>query len=638
MSDDPTDVWRGRAAAAAVVCAAALAAVAVLDPLRGAAALPALGLAALAPPVAPRGRARTRIGATAALAFCWALAARLGPEFRGDAGSYFVYLRSAAFDHDLDFTNDWQGLERPAPPATAGGRPGNSQSVGPALAWSPFFAAAHVYVLCERAQGRERYAADGFSAPYRRAPVLGTLAGVLFGALLLGRTLVRRFGAGPGGLALGATVTATPVLYYTLVVPSMAHGLTFGAAAALLWACVRARERAGGAAWLLVGALLGAAALVRWQSAVWGLFVAVLALVEWRRGRAKPAWIAGAAALAGVALVPQLLAWHALYGRVFTVPQGPGYMDWRAPHLADVLFSADHGLFAWTPLAWIGLGGLVCCWRRDRAVHTGALLVAAATAWVNGSVTDWDWAAGDAFGARRFDLVMPLVAWGVAALLAAARPLLVRAPLALPAAVLAVLSAWNVGFVALFREGRYPGPAPLDRLAADQARLGRDALLAAAETVGGRAGRALAYKHLSGEYLFGALHPDGVVELAAEERLLREGWSARANRSDTPHFRWALSPEACLLLPLASPHGLTLEIAARAPRRALPQSAAVSWNQEALATEALDADWRTIVVRVPAQRVRSGENRLCLSFANAADGEEGGRVAAAVSTVRLRTD
>src|SRR4029450_6194515 len=104
------------------------------------------------------------------------------------------------------------------------------------------------------------------------------------------------------------------------------------------------------------------------------------------------------------------------------------------PHLVDVLFSADHGLFAWSPIAWLGLLGLVAGFRRAPVVHGGALLVWAATAWVNGSVTDWDWAAGDAFGARRFDLVVPLLAWGLAALLRALRPALARAPLRAAAA------------------------------------------------------------------------------------------------------------------------------------------------------------------------------------------------------------
>jgi len=40
--------------------------------------------------------------------------------------------------------------------------------------------------------------------------------------------------------------------------------------------------------------------------------------------------------------------------------------------------------------------------------------LSAATAWVNGGVRDWE--ASDAFAARRFDVAIPLVAWGLAAL------------------------------------------------------------------------------------------------------------------------------------------------------------------------------------------------------------------------------
>lgn len=628
---------RLRSLAAAALAAAALtaSALAVLDPIRRAGALPGLLLGVAALLAAPPGRARRPFLFAGALAVTWAIVARVGPEFRGDAGSYFVYLRSAAFDRDLDFRNDWQGLDRPLPAALPDGRPMNTQSVGPAIAWAPFFAAAHAYVLCERARGREHYAADGFAPPYRRSPALGTPAYVLAGAWLLGAALARRFGARVAGWALAGAVLATPVAYYVFVVPSMAHGLTFAACAALLWACLRAHEDPSAARWALVGLVLGAATLMRWQASVWALFVLALALDALRRRRARFAWLAIGAALSALALAPQLLAWRALYGRLVTVPQGPGYMDWAAPHLADVLFSADHGLFAWSPIAWLALAGLLLGLRRDTTVSAAALVVCAAAAWVNGSVTDWDWAAGDAFGARRFDLAVPLLAWGLGTLLRVLSPL--RAPLWAPGAALVALVLWNVGLIALFREGGYAGAAPFDRVAGDQARLARDLALGAAETVAGAKGRALAYKHLSGEYLHD-LHPDGVIELAAEERLRLAGWSARANRAETPRFRWALAPAACLLIPLDAPHALSVATLARAPRRALPQTVAAEWNGAVLGASPLGPEWSEVTFAVPRPLARGGENRLCLRFAGAAPGENGERVAAAVSSVRIRFD
>jgi hypothetical protein len=628
---------RGALAAALAAGALTASALAVLDPARRAGALAGLVLAVAGAVVTPPGRARHATWLACALACVWATVARVGPEFRGDAGSYFVYLRSAAFDHDLDFRNDWEGLELPVPAALPDGRPMNTQSVGPALAWSPFFAAAHAYVLWERAHGRTRHAADGFAAPYRRSPALGTPAYVLAGVVLLGLTLARRFGRGSAGLAIAGAVLASPVVYYTFVVPAMAHGLTFAACAALLWACLRAREQPSARAWALAGLVLGVAMLMRWQSAVWALVLVAVALDEWRRRRARIGWLATGAGLSVLALAPQVLAWRALYGRFFTVPQGPGYLDWRAPHLLDVLFSANHGLFAWSPIAWLGLEGLLLGLRRDPVLHAGALLTCVATAWVNGSVTDWDWAAGDAFGARRFDLAVPLLAWGLACLVRMTSPALTRRPWLVPAAVLAALGAWNLGLVALFRDGRYARAAPFDQVAADQARQARDLALEAAERVGGASGRALAYEHLSAEYLHDR-HPDGAIELAAEERLLLSGWSARANRTDAPHFRWALAPESCVLVPLPRAKDLTVAVEARAPRRALPQTMTASWNGAVVGSGPLDADWSESAWPVARALVRDGENRLCLRFANAAPGDEGERVAAAVSVVRIRVD
>ena len=110
------------------------------------------------------------------------------------------------------------------------------------------------------------------------------------------------------------------------------------------------------------------------------------------------------------------MAWKVLFGVYVTVPQGPGYLDWSSPHLRDVLFSANHGLFATSPALLLGLLGLVLHLRRDPALAGGALLTLAALAWTNGAVADWDWEGGDAFGARRFDVAVPLLAVGLAAL------------------------------------------------------------------------------------------------------------------------------------------------------------------------------------------------------------------------------
>ena len=573
-----------------------------------------------------RGRGR-RLAAILAVAF--ALCGFARPEFRADAGSYFVYLRSLAFDHDLDFANDWTLLGYPprVSSRTVSGHVANAQTVGPALFWSPFYALAHFFVRAAGALGVGGWPPNGVSEPYRRAPALGTVTAVMLALVLLRRALAASVSPALALLAVTAAFLSSPVVYYTFVVPGMAHGLAFALAAVLLFALGRAREAPSAGGWLLVGALLGLLVLVRTQAAVMALLIAPAALVAWRRREVGPKVLALAAALGFVLVIPQLVAWKVLFGAYFTVPQGPGYLDWSSPHLRDVLFSANHGLFAWSPALVLGLLGLLLHLRRDPALAGGALLALAALAWTNGAVADWDWEGGDAFGARRFDVAVPLFALGLAAGAARVQAQAKRRPWLLPAALLLPLALWNLGFVALFRSGRYPEAVPLDRVARDQALLWRRVATGA---FGPRA-----YDFLAGEYVFGAIAPRGTLSLAqADDRTIGSGFSPPAWREGGPAFRWALYPEACLVLPLRGdvlPVAVGLRI--RAPRKALPQELTLVLNGTVRGRASLAADWVSLRFAIPPEDFRPGENHLCLRFTRGRPGEDG--PAAAVSEVRL---
>ncbi len=245
-------------------------------------------------------------------------------------------------------------------------------------------------------------------------------------------------------------------------------------------------------------------------------------------------------------------------------------MDWSSPHWIQTLLSASHGLFAWTPITLVGFAGLLLGLGRD-ARRFGALLVGfALLTWVNGGVRDW--AAGDAFGARRYDLAMPLVAVGLAHLIARMTVFLARRPLAAPALVVVGLAGWNVGFVAARRAGHFPDAAPLADLARVQARQLRVATQLAAGTVFCPTGAALVYDFLSGEYFYeGRFNPGGEVVLArANEEDLSGRWSPPRRPREGPSLRWVDHPEACIRIPLREPFDFDATLTARAPRRAAP--------------------------------------------------------------------
>jgi hypothetical protein len=617
------------------------AAVALLDPGRprgivAGAALAGAGLLV-------QGIRRRPLGALLVLASftgAYALGAASRPELRrGDALGYFSYLRSAAFDRDLDLANEYATWELPEQPRTATGRRYNQYTVGPAIVWSPFLILGHLYVLVDREIGPERYEANGYSAPYLRSAALGTVTLAVTAAWLLGGTIARRVGPRLAALAVAAAVATSPVFFYVFAQPLMAHGLTFAFAAALVWAVDRVQADPSRARWLVVGALAGAVVAVRLQAGVLVVIPGVVAALQIRRQRARPMWIAGAAATALLVVVPQLLAWKVLYGRFFQVPAGPGLREWQpgqgwfdpwSPRLVDVLFAADHGLFTWTPALILAALGLLLALPRWPALAGAGVFVLFATAWINGSLADW-WGS-DAFGGRRFDVVVPFFAVGYAAVLDLCR----RRPLLAPTAVLAVLALWNVGLVNLFRNGGVTEAAALEQVAGRQARQLRRAAESVLGRLAGPRGRALAYKFFAGEFFYWNTNLAGTIDLGTgDARYLTGSWSGPENREGPPTFRWAQQPVACVRFPLDHPEtDLRTVITARAPGRLESQTMSIDLNGAVLKQAPLTREWGDVTVVLPVHLLAPGENQLCLRFSEALPEQEGSR-AAAVSRIQL---
>ena len=102
-----------------------------------------------------------------------------------DSVYYFSYLRSAFFDRDLNFENEWAhfyGAPENSP------YPVNVFSIGPAILWTPFFALGHVTTLAARFWGYD-IDVDGYSKFYQAFVYIGNslygLVGVLLTALFL---------------------------------------------------------------------------------------------------------------------------------------------------------------------------------------------------------------------------------------------------------------------------------------------------------------------------------------------------------------------------------------------------------------------------------------------------------------------
>ena len=199
------------------------------------------------------------------------------------------------------------------------------------------------------------YRPTGFGYPYFfTAIATGTVAAGFVGVVCLFRFVRAYF---PSGIAFVSTLLvwlATFHVWYMVFEPSMSHAMAMASVAGFL---LLTHEGAHGVkAYVLLGALGGVVALMRWQNVV---FVPVALAVSWSmHGRPRVREIAAAGAAFLLVFSPQLLYWKALYGSFFLIPQGGGYIDWTAPELEAVLFSSRHGLLSWAPVLWLGVLGL----------------------------------------------------------------------------------------------------------------------------------------------------------------------------------------------------------------------------------------------------------------------------------------
>jgi hypothetical protein len=379
-------------------------------------------------------------------------------------------------EHRLDFTRDWlaantsfrmgrtdaQGNIAPAE-YTATGRLDNHFSVGPAILWFPFLVVAHGSVLLWDRLGGQ-IPADGFSKPYRVAMALGTaLYGFL--ALLISFVLARRYFAERWAfLATLGIWFASSLPVYMYFNPSWSHAHSAFMVALFLWYWIRTRAARTWVQWIVLGAIGGLMMDVYYVSGV----LLLLPLLEslkgyWKARRGPEMGVAGRlfignvifAALLVTAFLPTLVTKEIIYGSYAK----SGYEHlwiWTSPWLFKVCFSADHGLFSWTPIVMAAVVGLFFLRRYDRDLAVYSILVFAVVLYTIGCYKDWDGLSS--FGNRFFVLLTPIFVLGLAGFFdSLERAWNERRAMIISASATAALILWNLGLI--FQWGTHLIPA-----------------------------------------------------------------------------------------------------------------------------------------------------------------------------------
>ena len=563
---------------------------------------------------------------------------QLGARLQSDGFYYFAHMRSLWFDHDQDLTNDYRLLGLGDKPQlfvpTPTGHAPSAWTIGPAIVWTPFFWIGHLVARGLHSAGRD-VAVDGTSFPYRQAICVAGLcwglAGLYFCYLLAARFATESSAA----LAMALVAGGSFLIWYVIKEPTMTHAPSMAAVAVFTWGWVVTRGHRRGWQWAALGLLAGFMGTIRWQNVIFALLPAIewlataVPMVQGRQrasllGHLRSGLLFFFAAVIG--FVPQMLVWKAIYGHWFAVsPLGP-QIRWWHPHVADVLWSSRNGLFATSPILYVGAIGLILSWRRDRLFAAAALITCAAMVVFNGSIQDW-WGSA-AFGGRRFDGALPLLVVGTAVAAEGAAAVVARTPLLAVAAAGALLVIWNLTFFGAALDGsvRIGEAIAFGPLAARQAesvvtRVGHPFSWPVNTLFAWRNGVSAAdYDLLEGQqFLTDPTRPYGRVDVGgADEPWLGAGWNGQEKDGEIA-FRWA-EERAIVRFVLDHPAALKVQVRARAFSwpGAPAQQVTIRVNDTALTPLSVPDSWTVLESTAGADAWRGGFNVVTLQFAHAA--------------------
>jgi hypothetical protein len=405
----------------------------------------------------------------------------LNPWVRGDGVGYYAFARAPLIQHNLDFAPDYEhanegfrearldasGVPKPEF-RTANGHLDNHFTVGPAILWTPFLLIAHAGVRAARALG-SHVAANGFSLPYLLAMAFGTLV-YGFAALLLSYRVACQFIA--ERWALLATIAiwwASSLPVYMYFNPSWSHAHSAFTVALFFWYWLRTRGERTVAQWFTLALLAGLMMNVYYPNALVLALLIPEALACYRvdfkvvnGASQKTARLFASHCLFGavvlVSLLPTFLTRYVVYGGFLQTGYVPiSQWAWRSPWFLALLFSANHGLFSWTPLLLIATAGLFLFWRRFPAVGISVICVLLVFYYFMASYPDW--AGISSYGNRFFVSLTVFFVLGLAVVLDAIASHFRSRVLASAClgTVLCLFIVWNLGLI--FQWGAHLIPA-----------------------------------------------------------------------------------------------------------------------------------------------------------------------------------
>jgi hypothetical protein len=339
-----------------------------------------------------------------------------------DGKGYYAYLPAVFIFHDLDyrFVEDYEAKYYPSDRIVfkefrqkVDGKTVNKCFAGLAVAWLPFFLAAHGITVLTGLP------ADGYSIIYQYSIAIAALFYLWLGCALLFR-LLRRFGATDREAAFITFITGlgTNLIFYTIIEGSMTHVYSFCFITIFLFT-INELFTTSKVRYLFMSAVLFALIiLIRPTNAL--ILLLIPALIQYPASSIQhpvslipypatriPYLLASLATILAI-LSLQIIPWYFQTGHLLVYSYGNESFNFLKPHVWQILFSYNRGWFLYTPVAFVSLFGLIGMYRENRRMF--AWVLAFLVLFIYGSSCWWMWYYASKCGQRIFIDIYAVIA------------------------------------------------------------------------------------------------------------------------------------------------------------------------------------------------------------------------------------
>ncbi len=330
-----------------------------------------------------------------------------GFYINGDGKGYYSYLPATFIYHDYHFSFYKSLEEKYYPPNTKvdfmaklkDGEFVNRCYIGTALLWVPFFLLAHFLSLIMG------WPADGFAPAYQYSILIAAIFYLWLGLIFL-RKLLLSFGFNELKtiFILVLTVSATPLIFYTIFNPEYTHLYSFTLITIFLFYSKRYLEERKNYDFIISTVLLALIVLVR---PINGIVILALPFFagDWKQlshtilHAAKQLKILCIAiGLFILVLIPQLVYYHLETGHWLVWSYSNVGFNFKESHFLEALFGYRKGFFIYTPFAFLTLVGFVRLFIKSRYLALSLLIFLVLVVYV---ISSWDyWWYGMCFSLR----------------------------------------------------------------------------------------------------------------------------------------------------------------------------------------------------------------------------------------------